>query len=93
MPFALITAEEKLKASGSLFGLAVDVEMQGYSGKRREWKIDDDVAPKITSEVMQKCEQHLPIHGSNDCSIRKFLLENVTLIACSKHHHFLYSLK
>lgn len=25
----------------------VDVEMQGYSGESREWKIDDDVAPEL----------------------------------------------
>lgn len=83
MPFALITAEEKLKASGTLFGLTVDVEMQGYSSERREWKIDDDdddEAPKITSEVLHKCKQHLPIHGSKDWSIRKLLLENVILL-------------
>lgn len=36
---------------GALFGLAVDVEMQCYSGERREWKIDDDVAPKLHLKV------------------------------------------
>ncbi len=31
---------------GILFGSTVDVEMQCYSGEKREWKIDD-VAPKL----------------------------------------------
>lgn len=32
---------------GALFGSTVDVEMQCYSGEKREWKIDDVVAPKL----------------------------------------------
>lgn len=38
-------AKQPLNASGALFGsTVVDVEMQGYSGERRKWKIDDAVS-------------------------------------------------
>lgn len=40
-------ADAVLNTPGALFGLTADVEMQGFSGARREWKMDDKVAPKV----------------------------------------------
>lgn len=44
---------------GALFGSTADVEMQVYSGERREWKIDDVVARSLhLTEYGQLCVSH-----------------------------------